>query len=237
MYYYKHYSFDLWLTLIKSNPLFKKHRSFFFYQNFNIQNKPLEEVEFIFRKVDLVCNSINEKTEKNIDADEMYLMVISMISDYKLSLAEIDLEGLYQQMEALLFEFLPVIYCNKTTEVLAHLKETGCSASILSNTGFISGVTLRKVLCQLDMAKYFEYQIYSDEVGLSKPNQKLFQLMINRICSFRQINPSEIIHIGDNPVADIEGANAAGINSLLVNSNNTSITKLIPDVTQHLFLA
>jgi len=33
--YYRHYSFDLWLTLIKSNPGFKAERAHYFFENYN----------------------------------------------------------------------------------------------------------------------------------------------------------------------------------------------------------
>lgn len=232
---YKHYSFDLWLTLIKSNPLFKQRRSLYFYHNYNSLQKPLEEVERIFRQVDLMCNSTNETTGKNIDADEMYLMVIALINDNQVCLPDVDLPGLFAQMEALLFECLPLLYSDDTAGVLRQLKQTGSTMSILSNTGFIKGATLRKVLQALDIAQYFDFQLYSDEAGLSKPNNAFFELMLDEISALRYVPLDEIIHIGDNPKADIWGANAVGINSLLVNSNNTSIKKLIPDATQHLF--
>ena len=32
---HEHYSFDLWLTLIKSNPLFKPARIEYFFENYN----------------------------------------------------------------------------------------------------------------------------------------------------------------------------------------------------------
>lgn len=38
---FKHYSFDLWLTLIKSNPEFKLKRTIFFYDKFNRLKKSL----------------------------------------------------------------------------------------------------------------------------------------------------------------------------------------------------
>ena len=62
MAFYKHYSFDLWLTLIKSNPRFKQERTSYFYEKFNTKNKSIEEVALIFRQVDLMVNAINEKT-------------------------------------------------------------------------------------------------------------------------------------------------------------------------------
>jgi putative hydrolase of the HAD superfamily len=220
-----HYSFDLWLTLIKSNPYFKIERTKIFHRDFNPTGKSIDEVAKAFRQVDLMCNAVNESTGKNIDADEMYLMVISLINDNQLSLADIDTAKLYQDMDKLLF------YSSVTIPTLQHLKEKGGSTfSLLSNTGFIKGATLRKVLVELKMNEYFDFQLYSDEVGMSKPNPSLFFLMmqhIKRINTGETINLNKIIHIGDNPKADIEGANAAGIKSLLINSNNQSILSLI----------
>ncbi|RYD21052.1 MAG: HAD family hydrolase, partial [Spirochaetia bacterium] len=69
---YKHYSFDLWMTLIRSNPAFKLERTRFFYQHFNCKEKTLEEVGLVFRQIDVMCNAINEKTGGNIHAEEMY---------------------------------------------------------------------------------------------------------------------------------------------------------------------
>ena len=50
---YKHYSFDLWLTLIKSNPTFKKERALFFHKHLNAAGKSLEENTplFMFRRI------------------------------------------------------------------------------------------------------------------------------------------------------------------------------------------
>ncbi|POY36982.1 dehalogenase [Solitalea longa] len=231
MTFYQHYSFDLWLTLIKSNPLFKTKRTLFFYENFNTKGKSLDEVGVVFRQVDLLCNSINEKTGGNIDAEEMYLMVISIINDYSICFDDVDINRLYEEMELLLFNFLPLVYCDQTLNVLERLKNReNTTISLLSNTGFIKGRTLRKVLQELEVDQYLDFQLYSDEEGLSKPNEKLFQLMINEIKDFRKeeiINKKQIIHIGDNEHADFYGAQTIGVNSYLINSNNKSITSLI----------
>jgi putative hydrolase of the HAD superfamily len=235
---YKHYSFDLWLTLIRSNPQFKKLRSRIFHGQYNFTGKTIEEVEYIFRQVDLMCNAVNEKTGKNIDADEMYLMVISLINDNQVSLHDIDANALYLQMENVLFENLPLVYCNRTADVLSKIKEQkNTTISILSNTGFIRGITLRKVLKELGIAGYFDFQLYSDEEGFSKPNMAFYQLMLNKISDLKQITPAEIIHIGDNVITDYQGAIAAGINALLVNSNGTSITNLLNHAPQDIFTA
>lgn len=223
---YKHYSFDLWLTLIRSHPSFKRERDRFFYDNFNGKGKSLEEITRIFRQVDLMCNAINEKTGKNLEAEEMYLMVISAMNDYDYPFHALDMEALYTEVEQLVFKYLPVIYCNNTAAVLGKLKEQ-YTLSLLSNTAFIKGKTLREVLKRLEIHDVFDFQLYSDEVGMSKPNQALFQMMIEKVNTGRSVQLNEIIHIGDNIKADIEGANIAGISTLLVNSNNKSILSLL----------
>jgi len=232
---YQHYSFDLWLTLIKSNPLFKKQRSLYFHTHYNFQGKTLAEVEHVFRQVDIMCNTINERTGKNIDAEEMYLMVISLMNDNRINLHNIDVNALYTRMETLLFEYLPVVYCNRTTGVLSNLKARGATANILSNTGFIKGVTLRKVLAELGLYDHFDFQLYSDEAGMSKPNPAFFNLMITQAMALKPLELTGIVHIGDNPVADIAGAQTVGINSLLINSNEATIVNLTHHESPHLF--
>ena len=227
---YKHYSFDLWLTLIKSNPAFKAERTRYFHAKFNSDHKSLEEVAMIFRQVDLMVNSINEKTGKNIDADEMYIMVISIMNNYSTAFQDIDLDLLYQEMEELLLKYLPLLYCEGCIDVLYKLKRNDLSTvSILSNTGFIKGLTLRKVLKRLGLDELMDFQLYSDEFRMSKPNPAFFRLMIDTID--RKKHPGlqlhEIIHVGDNPNADFAGAQAVGIKNLLINSNELSITDLL----------
>ena len=229
MKYYKHYSFDLWLTLIKSNPGFKIERTKIFHERYNPFSKSIEEVGLVFRQVDLMCNSINEKTGKNIDSDEMYLMVINIISNYKSDFSNVDTGLIYKDMEQLLFKYMPIIYADETISTLLHLKEQrGCTISLLSNTGFIKGATLRTILKELGLYNLFDFQIYSDEVGLSKPNSNLFNLMLNRIF---QLNDAytlqDVLHVGDNFVADIKGAENVGIQGFLINSNSISINQII----------
>lgn len=226
---YKHFSFDLWLTLIKSHPSFKQERNRFFFDNFNQKNKSLEEVTQIFRQVDLMCNAINEKTGNNLEAEEMYLMVISAMNDHTYAFHDIDLKVLYDEMEQLVFKYLPVIYCSNTSDALSRLKDGDNTLSLLSNTAFIKGRTLREVLKRLNIHDLFDFQLYSDEVGMSKPNKELFQLMIRTVEASRKeemLNLKEIIHVGDNIKADIQGGSVAGISTLLINSNNKTILSL-----------
>jgi putative hydrolase of the HAD superfamily len=138
---FKHYSFDLWFTLIKSNPEFKKERAKYFHKNFNFNNKTLNEVETIFRNVDLMCNSINEKIGKNISAEEMYLMVLYQINEDNKYIGDINLQELYTEMETMFFNYPPSIFNFQTIEVLHSIKQFKNTTNILSNTAFIKGST------------------------------------------------------------------------------------------------
>ncbi|RFZ84074.1 HAD family hydrolase [Mucilaginibacter terrenus] len=229
--YFQHYSFDLWLTLIKSNPAFKPARARYFHQHYNSYNKSEEEIAGIFRQVDLMCNAVNEKTGKNVDADEMYLMVINFINDGKLDLDDIDLLKVLADMDDLLFSHPPVMYSDVTFDTLSHLKQnSGATFSLLSNTGYITGKTLRKVLALYGLNDFFDFQLYSDEAGLSKPNPEFFTVMLKNIdiCNAGKSVPlTGIIHIGDNPKNDVKPADLLGIKSLLINSNNKTILNLL----------
>ena len=88
--------------------------------------------------------------------------------------------------------------------------------SILSNTGFIKGYTLRKIITDYELEQYFSFQIYSDEVGFSKPNYKTFQLVYDQINSSKKITKKEVLHIGDNSVADYDGAIKFGFSAHLL---------------------
>ena len=70
-------------------------------------------------------------------------------------------------------------------------------------------------LIRLRVASYFPPQaiFISDRIGISKPNPKLFQ----RACEAIGVAPEQAMYVGDHPVKDIDGANAAGLITVLVN--------------------
>ena len=47
----------------------------------------------------------------------------------------------------------------------------------------------------------------SDQVGISKPNPKLYQ----RACSAMGLVPGEVMYVGDNPLHDVDPVNAVGM--------------------------
>ena len=226
---YEHYSFDLWLTLIKSNPLFKPARIEYFFENYNFTKKTKVEIKKIFRKVDLMCNLINEKVGKNVDAMEMYLMVLYLLDEKDHGIDAIEMAELYQQMEELVLENTPILLNQNIRPTLIRIREQGATTSILSNTGFIKGTTLRKVLTKLKILDLFDFVIFSDEIDMSKPNDKIYELLYNEVKVLKKsnsINKEKIVHLGDNYTADYLGAKNFGFNAVFVDKLNTIDTKI-----------
>lgn len=65
---------------------------------------------------------------------------------------------------------------------------------------------LHTVLSDLGLAHFFEHVIVSSEVGAEKPSLRMFAEAADRF----DVTPDCILHIGDEPEADWEGAAAAG---------------------------
>ena len=60
---------------------------------------------------------------------------------------------------------------------------------------------------------WFEFSVSAAEVGHQKPHPLFFEAVLDRA----ELDVSEILHIGDDPMRDIQGAFDAGIRSVWVN--------------------
>ncbi|MFP3833506.1 HAD family hydrolase [Chryseobacterium sp. SIMBA_028] len=209
-----HFSFDLWLTLIKSHPEFKTKRVELFSSFFNV-DKPIDEVAKTVKYYDDLCNTINEVTGGNIDTFEIYLMILGSLNvDIKLLNKE-KLNEFYVKSEDLFLEYKPVVIFENIHDFFDEIKNQGKTINILSNTGFIKGTTMRKFLIHENLDQYIDFHIYSDEMNCSKPNPLIFQEVKNNIKD-QDLPMSQILHIGDNPVADYEGARDFGFSAHLL---------------------
>lgn len=209
-----HFSFDLWLTLIKSHPEFKTKRVELFSSFFNV-DKPIDEVAKTVKYYDDLCNTINEVTGGNIDTFEIYLMILNALNVDVKQLDRNKLETFYLKSEELFLEYKPVVIFENIKEFLDQIKNQGKTVNILSNTGFIKGRTMRKFLIQEELDQYIDFHIYSDEINISKPNPLIFQEVKNNLKD-QELPMHRILHIGDNPVADYKGAKDFGFSAHLL---------------------
>ncbi len=106
-------------------------------------------------------------------------------------------------------------------ELLDYLTEKGYPLYILSN-GFTE-VQSRK-LESGGIAHYFKRLILSDEIGITKPDRRLFDYALRQIGA----EPSEVLIVGDNYDADILGAINAGWSAIYFNRNRLAISGVAP---------
>lgn len=88
----------------------------------------------------------------------------------------------------------------------------------LVNAGYVLGLVsnreggLSAELEKFALAQYFEYIIAAGEVGWWKPDPRLLQHAIK----LAQVQPSQAAYVGDNYYADVLGAEAAGLQAVLI---------------------
>lgn len=217
------------MTLIRSHPEFKKKRCQYFYQYYNPMHKTLSEVTSRIRYVDTMCNNMNETTGKSISSEEMYYMILAKLN------APVDtfvLGEVHKQMDTMFRTYPPQVFSDETPGVLEALKDRGATLSILSNTGFTKGISLKPIVESL-FPGIFTFQIYSDEIKCSKPHHWAFAKVRDMVHEryyldkFTLPAPSEIIHVGDNSDADFQGARQFGFDAMVINSNDKLIKDLL----------
>jgi putative hydrolase of the HAD superfamily len=88
------------------------------------------------------------------------------------------------------------------------LRSSGLRLGIISNWD----ERLRPLLHELKLAPYFHAIVISCEVGVCKPSAAIFQQAAQELGA----QPAEILHVGDSPAMDIEGADSADFLSVLL---------------------
>lgn len=215
---FEHFSFDLWMTIIKSNPHFKPQRTELLKEVFSL-DKTAEEINSVIRYYDNLFNTISEKTGNHIEREEVFMLILDELGMNVQNVSIDDLKLFFGKSDELFVKNVPQIIWKDIHDFLGKIQEHGKTASILSNTAFIHGDSIRKVLKKLELNSYFSFMIFSDEVGISKPNFEIFEYLYKNTQQLKTTTKSQIIHIGDNLVADYQGAKAFGIAAELVKFN------------------
>jgi 2-haloalkanoic acid dehalogenase type II len=65
----------------------------------------------------------------------------------------------------------------------------------------------------IGIARYFEHALAAREAGMLKPDPRIFALLLERA----RLAPGQALHVGDDALADVEGARRAGLTPVWVN--------------------
>jgi putative hydrolase of the HAD superfamily len=101
----------------------------------------------------------------------------------------------------------PPVLTAGAAEAVRALTARGVRVGIISNTGRTPGVILRRFLEGHDLLRHFTVISYSDEVGYRKPDAEIFL----RTLRLAGAEPADAVHVGDNPLDDVTGAQRVGM--------------------------
>lgn len=100
---------------------------------------------------------------------------------------------------------------------LDRLQAAGIRVIVISNWD----VSLHRVLRNFGWHSRFELVLASLEEGVEKPDPGLFRIALEKI----GVRADEVVHVGDNPVDDVEGAIGVGMRPVLIDRD-----RLYPDL-------
>ena len=98
---------------------------------------------------------------------------------------------------------------------MGKLKEQKIQLGLISNLAS----PYKSPFFDLGLNDYFDEVLFSCDIGLRKPDQLIYQKMMERI----GINPAQSLMTGDKVHADVDGPKSIGMNAVhLDRSNNSS---------------
>ncbi|MEX2580405.1 MAG: HAD-IA family hydrolase [Verrucomicrobiales bacterium] len=86
---------------------------------------------------------------------------------------------------------------------------------------------LRRILGDLGLLDAFDGVVLSCETGASKPDRRIFEAGAKKLSK----PPSAILHVGDDPVCDWEGAEAAGFQVFKVGTGQRPLSELFGELS------
>ena len=108
---------------------------------------------------------------------------------------------------------------------MERLKLAGYSLAVISNWDR----SLPWVLDMYGLTGYFDMALASLVEGVEKPDPRLFEIALEKLGA----RADETIHVGDNPIDDVQGARSAGIHAVLLDRTGAIVG---PGITHSLHL-
>jgi putative hydrolase of the HAD superfamily len=225
-------SFDIWNTLLRSNPQFGAKRieliaQYLLPEGCFVANA-LQLVATAVKTADTLLDTIQEsqgnqasiETRLDVVADQLRLLLwLADGQEYDLALGmerEKDLtEAIYEAFRA----NPPTLWEPDFAQTFAWFAQH-IPVVVVSNTGYIPGHMLRDVLRDLGINPTYCY--FSDEIGVGKPAPTIF----NPLFQFPNLTDAKnVLHVGDSYPADYYGATACGFSAVLYDRKKQFLIK------------
>jgi FMN phosphatase YigB (HAD superfamily) len=201
-------SLDVWGTLIEANPEYKKKRTKFFSDRYDLDPN---HVETQWKLIANGQDSAQMRTNQSFKQGQLvYMAMLAM--GLKPDLIDKDLAFVQKELQRGFFTYPPTIKEPNLPKFLLYLQEELKYEVVIScNTGMASGDDVEKILRHHGLFPLLpDKAVFSDKVGVAKPSPNFFQHTYDKANIYRPMNgnirPDEILHLGDNVKADCSPA-------------------------------
>lgn len=107
-------------------------------------------------------------------------------------------------------------------EVLEEISSLGLKIGLLSNVLYWPGSYTRLVLERCDLGRYFEVQLYADEIRCLKPRREAFI----KVAQVLGVGVEDMIYVGDSVVEDAVGALMSGARAILLSRDVKDVVNI-----------
>ena len=108
---------------------------------------------------------------------------------------------------------------------LETLATRGLAIGVVSNVMRTPGSVLRQIFDRSGLLASMKVLTFSDECGIRKPDPEIFRLTLRQI----GVAPEDAVHVGDDPILDVEGARAAGMAVIQLAPGGRATAPVKPD--------
>ncbi len=105
---------------------------------------------------------------------------------------------------------------------LAMLARAGVRRALVCDTGLTPGAVVRRHLDRLGLLTHLEVCVFSDEVGVPKPDARAFLAALEPL----GVAPADAIHVGDLRRTDVAGARAVGMGTIRIRQRRDDASEL-----------
>lgn len=195
---------------------------------FDLDDTLVSEYDYIKSGFQEVAKFLNRK--HNISSDKVFNELIELLEKNSSYIFNrfLDLNSIKYNKEDI--AELVSIYRNHKPDI-DFFEDVGSALNKLRETGYKLGIitdgykeTQRKKIEVLNLQKYVDYIIITDELGREywKPHRKSFEIMKEKL----NVEFNEMVYIGDNPEKDFYIKNIFPITTVRIKRNNKNFNSM-----------
>jgi putative hydrolase of the HAD superfamily len=115
-----------------------------------------------------------------------------------------------------------VVAVDGARECLAALTRAGVRRALVCDTGLTPGRVVRRHLGRLGLLEHLEVCVFSDEIGVPKPDPRAFRAALDPL----SVCPGNAVHVGDLRRTDVAGARNVGMGAVRLRARHDDLSEL-----------